>query len=205
MSDRDAKLKRAQSMIGTSDGRPDHDYYPTPPWCTHALLKHVGPLTGTCWEPGCGDGRMSEVLVNHGLDVYSSDLVYRGYGDPEPFDFVHGEIGDITFDHVITNPPYSLAYEFVDRALSVATVSVCMLMKLAFLETSRRWEKLRGRYPTDVYVFTTRPHFTRNGVPMKNGGMIPFAWFVWRAPFRRDVDETTVRHIFGGPETYGEE
>ena len=150
---------------------------------------------------------MSEVLETSGLTVYSSDVYPRGYGDPEPFDFVNDPIPpDLRFDHVVTNPPYSLSYEFVDRALQIADQTVCMLMKLAFLETRKRWDLLAGRYPREAWVFTTRPHFTRNGIPdPKGSSMLAFAWFVWKAPFNRTEDTISVRHIFGGPTEWGGE
>jgi hypothetical protein len=196
------KLKRAQSLVGTSEGRPDLDFYPTPPWATRALLHHV-PMAGTCWEPGCGSGWMSEVLIKHGLDVYSTDIQPRGYGDPEPLDFLAADLAGVEFDWVVTNPPYVDALGFVTQALKVARVGVAMLVKLAFFEGARRWEALKGRYPCESYVFTVRPKFTREGAEMKNGGMIAFQWLVWKAPYERE-DYTVVRHILGGEDSWPE-
>lgn len=41
----------------------------------------------------------------------SSNLIYRGFGDPEPLDFL-----EETLDN-FENPPYSMGLEFVQRAL----------------------------------------------------------------------------------------
>ncbi len=73
----------AQSIVGfsTDGGRPLDDFYITPPEATRALLavENFGPRI---WEPACGDGAMSEVLIAAGYDVVSSDLGDYGYGDP---------------------------------------------------------------------------------------------------------------------------
>ena len=67
----DPKLKRAQSLVGTSEGRPEHDFYHTPPEATEALLK-VEKFVGEIWEPACGDGSMSLVFLK--LIITKSNL-----------------------------------------------------------------------------------------------------------------------------------
>lgn len=61
----EAALKRAQSLVGTSAGRPTNDYYPTPPEATQALLG-VESFDGDIWEPACGDGAICRVLEANG-------------------------------------------------------------------------------------------------------------------------------------------
>jgi hypothetical protein len=44
------------------------DYFPTPPWATRALFRHVLPALGVdsigrAWEPACGEGHMASVIV----------------------------------------------------------------------------------------------------------------------------------------------
>src|SRR5882724_1020796 len=99
----DKKLKRAQSLVGTSKGRPDNDYYKTPSNATEALLK-VEQFDGTILEPACGNGAISKILCDKGYNVISTDLIDRNYG-----------IGGIDFlcndyvysaDNIITNPPF---------------------------------------------------------------------------------------------------
>ena len=68
---------RAHSLVGSNpDGRPDNDYYPTPPEGTHGLMK-VENFTGAIWECASGDGSMSKVLQSYGHTVYSTDIEPR--------------------------------------------------------------------------------------------------------------------------------
>ena len=59
--------------------RVPHDFYPTPPEAIRALLS-VETFEGSIWEPACGDGAISKVLLEAGHEVVSTDLIDRGYG-----------------------------------------------------------------------------------------------------------------------------
>lgn len=172
--DAEARLKRAQSLVGTSEGRPENDYYPTPPEATRALLN-LEKFSGVIWEPACGEGHISKVLIESGYKVKSTDLVDRGYGTGGQ-DFLK------SFDmceNIITNPPYNIAQQFIEHALVRSTGKVAMLCKLQFLEGAKRKKMFESTPLKSVYVFSKRLSMTRNGEKMKNSGMIAFAWFVW--------------------------
>lgn len=170
---------RAQSIVGTSPGRREHDFYPTPKVATNGLLS-VESFTGTVWEPACGDGAISRVLEDSFYDVHSSDLIDRGYGEAG-VDFLQTSRRT---GNVITNPPYCLAEEFVTHALSVADNKVAMLLKLAFLEGGKRRRMFETTPLKTVHVFSKRLCMTRNGEPQRGGGMIAFAWFVWDKSYK---------------------
>ena len=171
----DPKLKRAQSIVGTSAGRPEGDFYPTPPEATLALLakeKFEGPI----WEPACGDGAISKVLEDAGYTVWSSDLIDRGYGEA-PHDFL---TSDRSAGDIITNPPFTLAQEFVDKALSCTSGKVVMLCKLVFLEGQKRKAFFESTPLARVHVFSKRVQFYREGVRgTKGSSMMAFCWLVW--------------------------
>lgn len=84
-----------------SRGRVDNDYYATPENGTIPLFENE-QFQGEIWECACGEGHMSEVIKRYNQNVYSTDLIYRGYG-----------IGGVDFlssqretDNIITNPPF---------------------------------------------------------------------------------------------------
>jgi len=174
----DLRLKRAQSLVGMSDGRPDLDFYPTPPAATKALLA-AEQFEGRIWEPACGSGAMSDVLVEHGYDVLSTDIHDYGYaGMSAKLDFLKAG-SDTIVDNVVTNPPFTLGQKFVEKALSVSTRKVAILQKLAFLESIERMKLFQSTPLRRVWVFGPRLTLSREGQSQKNSGMIAFAWFVW--------------------------
>ena len=108
MKDWTGNNKSAFSTIGASNHskteRQEHDYYATEPKATEILLENE-KFSPTIWECACGEGHISEVLKFHGYNVISTDLIYRGYGEEEPLDFLHETLDDFDGD-IITNPKW---------------------------------------------------------------------------------------------------
>src|SRR5882724_4300111 len=117
------------------------DDFPTPPWATRALLEHIisnpASLSSlTCLEPACGRGHMSMALGEYFCEVTSQDVF--GYGFGTVADFLKAKHADVSFDWVITNPPFKLAEEFITRSLSIARYGVAMLTRTVFIESVGR-------------------------------------------------------------------
>lgn len=161
------------------------DLYESPPEAVHALLQ-AEKLPECIWEPACGPGAIVNVLRGAGHRVYATDLVDYGLEDSE-----HGV--DFLMEHqqpgfyigaIVTNPPFKLAGEFVTHALALGVPKVCMLLRLAFLESERRSAILDGGLLARVHVFKNRlPMMHRAGrgtqVAKTNSSAMAFAWFVW--------------------------
>jgi hypothetical protein len=155
------------------------DFYRTPECGTRSLLK-VEEFHGGIWEPACGDGAISEVLVAAGHEVLSTDLYDRGYGVPG-VDFLSRR--GVKWDNVVTNPPFTHVQEFVDKAREIATRKVAILGRLLWLEGERRYRSLFRYYPPcRVWVYTYRLNVSRYGADYGDcgrGGMVAFAWYIW--------------------------
>lgn len=116
------------------------------------------------------------VDINHdapGLDLCPSQM--RGW------DFLDvGKSGDFLdlpngADWVIGNPPYSHAEPHVRHALTLAP-RCAFLLRLAFLESTKRVAFWRDHQPARVYVLAQRPSFTGGGTDSA-----AYGWFVWDA------------------------
>jgi hypothetical protein len=163
-------------LAGSSKlARESNDFYPTPPYATHALLERE-IFQGSIWEPACGDGAISEILLDAGYSVKSTDLHDRGYGG-YGFDFLKWTENA---DNIITNPPYKLAQEFVEHALICANDKVAMLLKLNFLEGQARNDFFKRTPLKTVYVFSKRLSFDKGNEKGKGNGVLAYAWFVWK-------------------------
>lgn len=133
----------------------EHDYYATDPQVVKLLLRNER-FSLNIWEPACGEGHISRVLENEGYDVFSTDLIDRGFGTgnvdflKENFPTYHGDI--------VTNPPYKFASEFVEKALMTVAFGqkVCMLLKLTFLEGKKRKSLFKKNPPKTVLVCSER-------------------------------------------------
>ena len=171
----------------TENERQEHDYYATEPKAVEILLQNE-TFNHNIWECACGEGHISKVLQAAGFDVYSSDLIYRGFGDPEPFDFLEETIEDFEGD-IITNPPYKFALEFVQKALDAVQSgrNVAMFLKLTFLEGKGRKQFFLCNPPKSVYVFSGRVKCAKNGnFDLLGSSAVAYAWFVWEKGFKGD-------------------
>jgi hypothetical protein len=155
--------------------RKERDLYETPAWVTEALLPHVSIFAGDeVWEPACGSGKMVAVLKKHGLNVWESDIETGA-------DFLTVPMSpDRRVNAIITNPPYELATEFIDRALGHMRHSegtVAMLLRTDFDHA-----KTRARLFADCAEFAKKVVLTKRikwfedskGQPSFN-----HAWFIW--------------------------
>lgn len=183
--------KGNQNSIYTTHGASNHsesereanDYYATEPKATKILLEYE-KFNPVIWECACGEGHISKVLESAGYEVISTDLIYRGYGDPEPLDFLKDTLDDFEGD-IITNPPYKYAQEFVETAMETVQdgAKVAMFLKLTFLEGKARKEMFSKYPPETVYVFSSRVCCGKNGNFDGVSTAVAYAWYVWKKGF----------------------
>lgn len=136
-----------------SPGRAPYEFYPTPPEATRALLA-VECFEGSIWEPACGEGHISKVLLEAGHSVVSTDLVDHGYGEPGR-DFLGERLA--LAKHIVTNPPYGrgLGDAFVKHALHLTAKTggkVAMLLNINSLCHPRRHAFFVAHPPSIIYA-----------------------------------------------------
>ena len=184
-------------IIGASnhavDGeREKDDFYATDGIAIDKLLKVEKP-SNFIWECACGAGHLSERLKEYGYEVFSSDIIDRGYYGTNIKDFLTEENLDSDFD-ILTNPPYKYAKEFVLKALDLVSEGrkVYMFLKLTFLEGKARFNEIFNKYPPkNIYVFSERVACAKNGqfdkIKELGGSAVAYAWFVWQKGFKGDT------------------
>ena len=153
------------------------DYFPTPPWGTRILCERVIEPIGVVHEPACGEGDMSKPLSEYFDTVISSDVYDYGYGDVS--DYLTSDTDDV--DWTITNPPFKLAEEFISKALTHSRLGVAMILRLSFLESIGRYNRLFNvTPPTTVAVFSERIPMIKGRLDANVGTASSYAWFVWK-------------------------
>lgn len=190
----------ARAIMGSRQEPADSlDYFPTPPWATRALLEHVFPVFGfgatwrypstlEAWEPACGEGHMAEVLREYFQRVYASDIEDYGYGDAD-VDFITTSVDG--FDWIVSNPPFGeLTEQFVLHAIECADVGVAMFVRLQWLESVGRYERVfRDNPPTLIAFFAERVPLCKGRWDPDGDTATAYIWLVWvkgeqpRAPF----------------------
>ena len=167
----------------TNKSRSKSDFYQTPYNITRRLLE-VEKFSGRILEPACGAGAITAILKEAGYeDVTAYDLLLDGK------DFL---TETRKFDAIITNPPFSLAKEFILKALEISD-KFAFLLPLNYLHGKERHDEIYARKALErVYVFTRYPMLSdeiRSDGKYETGMMV-YAWYVFS------------RHFNGQPEIY---
>ncbi len=147
------------------------DQYETPEWATRALLPHLPSRIEVIWEPACGSGKMVRALRGAPFEVIASDIQTGS-------DFFAA--GYIAADAIVTNPPYSLATEFIEEALKrmhPESGVVAMLLRTDFDHAKSR-RHLFADHPAFVkkLVLTKRIQWFEDS---KSSPSFNHAWFIW--------------------------
>ena len=173
----------------TEKDREENDYYATEPFAIDVLCKEE-VFDGDIWECACGEGHLSKRLLELGHYVISTDLINRGYGQGE-VNFL--ETSRTLAPNIITNPPYSLAQEFCEKAIDLVPIGgkVAMFLKLQFLEGKKRKQMFLHTPPKVIYVSSSRLLCAKNAEfeKMKQGGgsAVAYAWYVWEKGYKGDT------------------
>ena len=147
-------------------------------------------------EPCVGNGNIADTVkkfYKNETDITGVDIVDRGYPNTIVHDYLTWET-DEKFDCIITNPPYSLAGEFVEKSMELLNEGydedglpksqLIMFLKIQFLEGAKRKELFEKYPPKYIYVFANRMPTWKNGEPRDPNGKrwattMCHAWFVW--------------------------
>src|SRR3990167_9289955 len=126
------------------------------------------------WECAAGKGNLVKGLRDEGFLVIASDIIPDGSSGIILRNFL--EWSPDKFDCIVTNPPFSLKDDFIERAYSLGK-PFAFLLPLTTFEGKKR-QALFQMYGLEVIFFDKRINFeTPSG---KDGGSwFMTAWFTW--------------------------
>jgi len=164
-------------------------HYVEPAWCSARLfdVESFGVLGALVLDPACGWGGIPRAAAAAGYRAVGSDIIDRRRGaDGIEFhicDFLEGSPFR-SVRSIVSNPPFDHVQEFCERALTVATYKIAMIIPLRRLPAAR-WLK---RMPLEtIHLLTPRPSMppgvwiAAGNVP--GGGSQDFCWLVMRKGF----------------------
>ena len=127
-----------------------HDHYLTPPCALEPLLHHLSNRW-KIWEPTdtYGDSPITKVFKGSGYDVISTAK--------SGLDFLL-DTPNFYFDCIITNPPYSLKDQFIERCIKLGK-PWALLMPITALEGVYRGA-LFSKIELQLCIFDRRLQFT---------------------------------------------
>lgn len=178
------KLNSTAVMQRRLEAADSLDDFPTPPWATRALCEYLSERdfisrTDSCREPAANRGYMARTLEEYFDTVEASDVFDYGVGYPVK-DFLNDSFEDV--DWTITNPPFVLAKDFIQKSFGTTTKGIAVILRTAFLEGKRRYEELFSEYPPAyVLQFVERVPMVKGRYDPTASSATAYAWFVWLA------------------------
>lgn len=162
-----------------------NDYYATDSVAIDKLRAKF-TIPHNVWECACGEGHLSKRLIELGHNVFSSDLINRGYGVQQDFLLADKSPAELDGNFcILTNPPYIHSLAFVKKALELVPNDgyVIMFLKTTFLEGKKRYDELFSKTPPKyIYQFVNRVLCAKNGdfdYMRKHGGSaVSYAWYL---------------------------
>jgi len=161
------------SANNSSGKRKKSDFYETPYSITRHLLNvEYFDYSCTICEPACGDGAIVKVLKEKTDNIIAYDIEKNFLSETEHYEYI------------ITNPPFSIAYEFILKAKKIVNNKFALLLPLSYLHGKKRYDDIYcdKKYPLKkIYVFTRYPML---GEKLRedgkyNTGMMVYAWFIF--------------------------
>ena len=149
--------------------RNEYDFYPTPVTVVDSLFKHIDQSKVQSFlEPCRADG----VIYNR---VNCCIKTYCEIRELIPKDYLKRTMGK--FDLIVTNPPFSIAEDFLRKSIKECDDKGCVayLLRINFLGSQKRkklWQEIGT--PNKFIVLSKRPSFTGKGTDSTE-----YAWFIW--------------------------
>ena len=175
------------SSTGRGTIRKVNDHYDTPSHTIRSLLN-IYRIRYPVLEPCAGNLAIVNMLNPDVETVYSIDI-----DDQSPAkmhcDYLKYQIG-LSVNTIITNPPFNLAQEIIEKALKDVAEGgeVIMLLRLNFLGSQKRkpfWDSAPLKH---IYVLSKRPSFTKDG----KTDSIEYMWCVFERGY---TGEATIEVI----------
>lgn len=183
-------------MSDTNRGaeRAPSDFYPTPEPTTGLFFRwaeHALPTPSLIVDPCAGNGAILRVAERYGHECHGVEV------RPEEAPDANSELGRrwgwLTADAlapsgmaaelrntlacmpaaIVTNPPYSLARQFIETWAPSVPWSA-WLLRLNFAGSQKRASWLMSHRPSHILVLPKRPSFTGGRTDATE-----YAWFVW--------------------------
>ena len=206
------RSRLAINKAHTTKGREADDFYATDPKAIEELInapvvyykqtaqRILSSCKGECgffiWECAAGNGNLSNWLKRNCYNVVASDLKYRGCIDGSiidgldflttyPYNKFKGAAAHPFV--IITNPPYSLATEFIEHALEILPDGglYIALMNITYLHGIDRYKRVYSKGTLrEVYVFSKKIHVYKNNIPTGHTSMCVYAWYVFQKGYK---------------------
>jgi hypothetical protein len=156
-----------------------YDECQTPPYALEPLYPYLDPYE-PIWECAAGKRVLSNELIRKGYGIIATDINDGVLGGSDFFEIWYGNT-------LITNPPYSLKYEWLERCYDLG-FPFALLMPVEMLGTAKG-QRLFDKYGIEVIFMSPRVDFLMpHALWAGHGAQFPTAWFTWKLNLPKEMN-----------------
>jgi len=160
------KVNHAGSLVAAKP----FDLCQTPPYALSPLLAHL-QSDWLIWECAAGEGNLSNALSDYGYHVIATDIIagQNFFDECQP---------GLPWDVIVTNPPYSIKYDWLERCYSFG-MPFALLMPVEMMAAAKA-QRLLSRYGFELILLDKRVNFKMPNLGYNgHGAQFPVAWYSW--------------------------
>lgn len=204
-------------MSSTNRGiiRNAFDYYVTPEKCIRNLIANFKDNLEnihTFFDPCAGGDDKNKMSFPEVLkdcfplaDIITSDIRSDSLAQYK-LDFLADSLALFDYDNsvIISNPPFDLAQEFIEKALSLKPKYVIFLLRLSFFASKKRKNFFKNNMTEYCFILSDRPSFIPQNLVFEtvdgrtktiskgNKDSSEYAFFVWAKDWKESYSKTFV-------------
>lgn len=146
-----------------------YDQCQTPAYALDPLFPYLRAFW-CIWEPAKGEGNLTAALSQRGFSWVASDILTgQDFFEWEP---------SYGWDCIVTNPPYSIKYRWLDRCYSFGK-PFALLMPVEMLGAATA-QRLFKQYGVEMILLDKRINFKMPNLGYSgHGAQFPVAWYTW--------------------------
>ena len=178
---------KQNGKVGLADNCATPDYAVTP------LLQYIHSrfITPVIYESAAGEGYINNYLINYFTVIMGDIITGNNYFEREI----------INYDVEITNPPFSLKYNWLTEAYS-RNKPFCLLLPVETIGAEKA-QRLFDKYGVQIMYMSRRvdfkmphkkwcwiednPKSKRYGKLVHSSSQFPTAWFTWNMGLSKDI------------------
>lgn len=164
-----------------------HEVFRTPAYCYELLFDYRPEwFEGSGFDPSAGDGRMIRAILRRGNlgphfvnDIREEELAAI-------LDCGQATIGDYlametlpACDFMVTNPPFTKAEEFVQKAQTHVSGPICILQSIRWQSAQKRSKWLRNAGLACILNLPKRPQWEVDSGDKVRNNIWDYAWYVF--------------------------
>lgn len=175
------------------------DYYRTPLWAIREFLDSFTnfetiPQHARILDPCAGGDDdfpfmpYPTVLIERGFNPHQITTIDVREDSLAQYKADYLTFPKVTYDLVISNPPFNLALEFIEKGLGDTEDGglVIMLLRMSILGSVKRFPFWQEHMPKWIFMHHRRMTFTHQ----QNIDSVEYAHFVWQKGYQVDYSRT---------------